>query len=257
MLLPSFFRRKRLRSRPFPTAWQTVLTDLVPLYRRLPPEDRLELHGHIQIFLQEKHFEGVAGFEVTEAARVMIAGQACLLLLHRDTDYFPSLISVVVYPDEYRAPVSEMDEFGVVTEGFDVRSGETWEGGSLVLSWEDVMIGSKALDGYNVVLHECAHQLDAEDGLTSEDPRLPASLRQHWVTTLRSEYDSFCRAVADHRPTLLDPYGAEHLTEFFAVATESFFECPGEFKAAHRLLYDLLAGYYRQDPANAYLIAAP
>ncbi len=130
-------QRRKLRAQPFPEPWVSVLDSHVELYRRLPQADRDELHGHIHVFLAEKHFEGCGGLALTEEIRVVIAAQACVLLLHRHTDYFPDLTSILVYPSTYVAPVRQVDA-GVVSEYDLERAGETWQHGSLVLSWDDV-----------------------------------------------------------------------------------------------------------------------
>lgn len=240
-------RRRRLKISPLPEGWLPILLRL-PLYDALPQEDRTELHGHLQVFLAEKSFEGGGGFLITDEVRVVIAAQACLLLLHRETDYYPGLSSVVVYPGEYVAPLVEVDEAGIVTEGEDLRSGEFVREGALVLSWEDVV--AEEIDVhrcYNVVLHEFAHQLDDEEGLTG------GRSSYQWSSELRTVLSSALRQLRrDFRrgySTVLDPYGTENEAELFAVATEAFFECPVELKRGHPELYRELARYYVQDPA--------
>jgi MtfA peptidase len=252
MLLFTDLRRKKLRLRPFPPAWLSVMERSVPLYNRLSLEDRAEIQGHVRVFLAEKRFEGGGSFTMTDEVRVTIASQACILLLHRKTDYYPALSSIVVYPAEYLAPYFGVDEWGVVTEGTDQRSGESCPEGALVLSWEDVKAeGIDVHESYNVVLHEFAHQLDAEEGITAGIPMEPESTGDY------SEEDILTRAYrqlrkddALGRPTVLDPYGAESPEEFFAVATEAFFQIPHSFKERHTELYDELSRYYRQDPAG-------
>src|SRR4051812_43293760 len=123
MLLKSW-RRRRLRSRPLPPAWRDILERKLPYYKCLPPEDRRELEGHIQVFLAEKYFEGCAGLEMKDEIRVLIAAQACILLLHRDTDYYPGLRTVLVYPESYLARDRAIGPAGVVTEGQVWRRGE-------------------------------------------------------------------------------------------------------------------------------------
>lgn len=250
MFLITEMRRKRLRSRPFPPAWLAVL-DKIPLVRSLPSEDREKLREHLLIFLGEKQFEGL-GITITDDIRVTIAAQACILILHRPTDYYPGLSSIIVYPGEYLAPRVDVDEWGVVTEGTDQRSGEsTWEG-ALVLSWEDVVAeGIDTHPGYNVVLHEFAHQLDTEEGLTGGVSLLPKRSRfASLAEILQREYLRLQSDVAHHRTTVLDPYGAESVEEFFAVATEAFFETPHPLNDRHAELYRELARFYRQDPAG-------
>lgn len=252
MLLITEMRRKRLRNQSPPPVWLSVMERNVPLYGRLPEVDQKELQGHLQIFIAEKSFEGRGGLTMSDDVRVTIAAQACILLLHRQTDYFPGLSSVVVYPGEYLAPYRDVDEWGVVTEGKDRRSGESCPEGALVLSWEDVR--ARGLDvhpGYNVVLHEFAHQLDAEEGITSGTPLLGKRSR-HWglAEVLQRELDRLQEDVAADRVTVLDPYGAESPEELFAVATESFFQTPLPLRTKHPEMYGELARYYRQDPAE-------
>ena len=154
-------RRKRLRSQPFPPAWLDIIKKNVPIFDRLPQADQRELQGHIQVFLAEKYFEGCGGLELTDEIKVTIAAQACLLLLHRETDYYPRLITILVYPHAYVAKSVEPIGGGVVQEGEMARLGEAWKDGVVVLSWDDVRRGASDLhDGHNVVLHEFAHQLD-------------------------------------------------------------------------------------------------
>ena len=252
MLLITELRRKRLKNQPFPAAWLSILEQHISLYRRLPSRDREELRGNVQVFIAEKNFEGRGGLEMTDAIRVTVAAQASLLLLHRRTDYYPGLSSIVVYPGEYLAPYLETDEWGIVTEGTDRRSGESCGEGTLVLSWEDVLAeGLDVHEGYNVVLHEFAHQLDADEGITSGTPLLGRrSGTDSGEDILQRECERLREDAELGRPTVLDPYGAENPAELFAVATESFFETPYPLKKRHPELYAELVRYYRQDPAE-------
>jgi len=243
-------RREKLRAKPFPEKWTVVLQRDVPLYRRLSAEDRQELHGHLQVFLAEKRFEGAGGFEMTDAVRLAIAAQACILLLHRETDYFPTLNSIIVYPAEYVARLRDQDENGVVWEENEERAGESWAQGSLVLSWQDVLDDREDPDtDLNVVLHEFAHQLDAERGdMNGQPPIADPELRRAWSETMLGAYEDFARLVDAGRNTALDPYGAEHPSEFFAVTTETFFQQPRRLLASYPRVYEVLARYYHQDP---------
>jgi Mlc titration factor MtfA (ptsG expression regulator) len=252
MLIFTDLRRKRLKLRPFPPAWLSVMERSVPLYNRLSLEDRTELQGHVRVFLAEKRFEGGGSFTMTDEVRVTIASQACILLLHRKTDYYPDLSSIVVYPAEYLAPFVGVDEWGVVTEGTDQRSGESCPEGALVLSWEDVMAeGIDVHEGYNVVLHEFAHQLDAGEGITAGIPLEPENTGEYSrEDVLTRAYRQLREDDALGRPTVLDPYGAESPEEFFAVATEAFFQIPHPFNKRYPGLYEELSRYYRQDPAG-------
>lgn len=244
-------RRARLMKTPLPPERIAIVERNVPYYRALPPEDREELLGLVQIFLAEKNFEGCDGLEITDEIRLTIAAQACILLLHRKTDIFPLLQSVLVYPHTFVAPLRERGPGGVVIEDFEERDGESWDIGALILSWDDVLESvADPHDGYNVVFHEFAHQLDDEAGIADGAPSLPErSMYADWARVLGAEYDALAEAVRRHRPTLLDEYGAENPAEFFAVVTETFFELSGDLKAEHPELYELLSRFYRQDPA--------
>ena len=240
-------RRKKVAERPFPEAWRKVLEKNVTLVRSLSPEDRAELEADIQIFLSEKNFEGAGGFEITDEVRVTIAGQACLLLLHRNTDYYPGLESIVVYPSAYVARAKRI-EGGVVQEGDEARLGESWGQGTVALAWNGVVTGGRNReDGHNVVLHEFAHQLDQEDGEADGAPILATlSMYAPWAAVLSNE---FAELVAS-KYSDIDRYGATNPAEFFAVITEAFFEKPLQLKRKHPELYAQLAAYYQQDPAS-------
>src|SRR5262245_27950448 len=178
-------RRERIASQPFPFEWLRILQRTVPYYRCLIAEDQRELQRHIQIFLAEKRFEGLGNppVVITDEVRVTIAAQACILLLHRDTDYYPSLKSILVYPNRYVAPAKEQIGVGMVLEGANVRAGESWHRGSVVLSWADVRAGAAdACDGQNVVFHEFAHQIDSESGAVEGAPALESkTMYQAWA----------------------------------------------------------------------------
>ncbi len=244
-------RRIRLQAAPFPAQWHSLLHSNIALYRCLPETGKSELRGRIHVFLAEKRFEGCGGLEVTDRIRLIIAAQACLLILHRETDYFPRLRTVLVYPRAYLAPVSEPDEEGLVAEGSESRLGESLELGAVVLSWEDVLADAEQLDGANLVLHEFAHQLDAEERGTDGVPLLDGhELYGSWARVLGEEYRKLRRDSMAGRWTMLDEYGATDPAEFFAVATESFFERPRLLRHRHPELYEELRRYYRQDPAE-------
>jgi Mlc titration factor MtfA (ptsG expression regulator) len=221
-------RRKKLAARPFPAEWPAILERNVPLYTRLLQADREELRRHMLVFLAEKRFEGCGGLEITDEIRVTIAAHACLLLLHRETDYYPGLTCILVYPDAFVVPDVHHFIGDTVLESDDVRLGESWHHGSVVLSWNDVREDADVRDGQNVALHEFAHQLDSSGGRGDSTPVLrdQASF-DAWAEALGEDFDRFRRAVQGRRPEVLDEYGATNPAEFFAVATEGFFETPG------------------------------
>ena len=242
--------RQGIGRQPFPPTWWTILRDAVALVRRLPTEDHDELRGHIQILLAEKHFEGAADLAITDAMRLVIAAQAAVMLLHRPTDYYPRLVSVILYPGEYAVQEEITTEDGLVEQLDETRVGESWQTGTLVLSWDQIEQGS-ANEAQNVVLHEFAHQLDAESGEMNGAPILPnRRLRHRWADAMSSAFDRLIEADERGEETLLDPYGTEDPAEFFAVATEAFFLIPSELESAEPDLYAVLRDYYCQDPAR-------
>lgn len=244
-------KRERWRRESFPLEWSAVIRRNVPLAAELTPEETEELRGAVQILVHEKNFEGAGGLEMTDEVRVTIAAHAALLTLGRETDYFPTLYSIIVYPRRYMVPVSEHNEDGTVDEGFDEHLGESWHEGAIVLSWDDVVReGRNTRDGRNVCLHEFAHQLDRESGEVDGVPKLPDSESLHrWNTIFFKEYERHADAVDLGRRTAIDPYGAEHPAEFFAVLVEMFFEQPTVMRRRHRDLYALFRDYFRRDPA--------
>jgi Mlc titration factor MtfA (ptsG expression regulator) len=242
--------RDKIRENPFPVEWSAILARNVPIYERLPEVDRGELRGLIQVFLAEKVFEGCAGLEVTDEIKVTIAAQACLLLLRRETDIYPRLITILVYPSAYVSSMPQHGPHGLVTEGPQGRLGEAWTSGVVVLSWDDVKQGAADVrDGQNVVFHEFAHQLDQEDGASDGAPILPARNQYSaWARVLGEEYEELRKVAETGKKSVLDTYGASEPAEFFAVATEAFFEKPIQLKKKHPELYEELKMYYHQDP---------
>lgn len=224
----------------------------LPYLASLPASDRRELEGQIQVFLAEKSFSGCGGLEITEGIRLTIAAQACMLLLRRKIDLvYPGLHSILVYPSAYIARASRPGAGGIVIEGRQVRLGESWDRGSLVLSWDDVQQGAADVhDGHNVVFHEFAHQLDQQAGGGPGAPDLGNRSRYiAWARVLGKEYEELTRAVHGHRNTLIDGYGATNPAEFFAVVTECFFEKGVQLRKRHPEVYDQLCGFYGRDPA--------
>ncbi len=246
------WKRKRLRSRPIPSEWIGTIERNVPYYTLLTPDERDELHGHIQVFLDEKDFEGCGGLEITDEIRLTIAAQACILLLHRETDYFPLLTSILVYPSHYFAFSSRQLPGGLVQEGMEAREGESWRRGPIVLSWDDVLHGAAdPNDGHNVVFHEFAHQLDGESGASEGIPKLPdPTMYTAWARVIGNEYDKLVHDLSRRHQHLIDAYGASSPAEFFAVVTEAFFEKPRQLKSRHPELYAQMVSFFRQDPAS-------
>jgi Mlc titration factor MtfA (ptsG expression regulator) len=244
-------RRDAIRRRPCPAEWRGFIEKNVPYVACLPPEDREELVGHVQVFLAEKRFEGCGGLQITDEVRVTIATQACVLLLHRQTEYYPQLVSILVYPTTYLVPGGRRAAGGLVSDAPQARLGESWARDVVVLAWDSVLSGAADIhDGHNVVLHEFAHQLDQESGAGDGVPMLPRrSMYVAWARVLGHDFDQLVRDTQQNHRTLIDHYGATNPAEFFAVVTETFFEKPRQLRSKHPALYSQLQQFYRQDPA--------
>lgn len=246
-------RRERIRSQPFPAHLRLLVEENLPIFRRLPPADQAELLGHVQVFLAEKHFEGCGGLELTDEIRVTIASQACLLLLHRDTDYYPHLHTILVYPSSYTEEAERYVGGGLWEDGPEHRLGHTArELRALVLAWDAARHGARdPSDGRNVILHEFAHQLDFENRSADGTPDLDTRAEYlAWARVMGAEFNALRVAEAEGEPTILDWYGAANPTEFFAVATEAFFERPRALQERHPELYEELQKFFRQDPVG-------
>jgi Mlc titration factor MtfA (ptsG expression regulator) len=230
-------RFKRLMSAPFSDSWQKIIEKNIPLYLHLPQELQEKLHGYINVFLAEKKFEGCGGQEITDEVRVTIAAQACLLLIGRGESHcYPKLYSILVYPHTYVA--AGRGDFGGDIPS--ARLGESWQTGVVVLSWNSVKGGAVNFhDGQNVTLHEFAHQLDQEDGDADGTPILDGiSGYKSWAHTFGDEYKEFLERVEKHKKTVIDEYGATNPAEYFATATEAFFEKPDQLHARCPELYN-------------------
>jgi MtfA peptidase len=237
-----------LGSGEFPAPWEQVLQQRLPIYRFLSEAHRRELRSYIRWFLGSKQFEGCGGLIITDEIRVLVAAQACLLLLHRETPCYERLRLIRVYPGTQFARSSR-----------DTALGESWQHGVVLLAWDSVRRGAaNPFDGENVVLHEFAHQLDEEDGQADGTPLLgrgiakaeQAGVYTSWARMLSKEYEEFRRSIESGDETVIDSYGGCSQVEFFAVATECFFEKPKRLCKRHPELYAALKQFYRQDPAG-------
>jgi len=245
-------RIKQLAVMPFPDEWERILEKNVSLYRYLPDALKDQLHNDIKIFILEKHFEGLGGLAITDEIKVTIAAEASMLLLNRKNSDYPKLASILVYPGAYVIQQSTAVGGGVYIEGQSVRLGESWQHGSVVLAWDNVRQGAvNAQDGHNVVLHEFAHQLDQEDGIADGAPILEKqSSYATWARIMSKEYEHLRSNAEHHKKSVMDKYGATNPAEFFAVATETFFEKPRQLKKKAPDLYDELKGFYNVDPVE-------
>jgi Mlc titration factor MtfA (ptsG expression regulator) len=208
------------------------------------------LRGLVQRFLLQKKFVGCDGLELTDEMRVTIAGQACMLLMGRPSKVFAELHTVLVYPGAFLVPRRQVDAAGVVTEERQDLLGESWGDGRVVLSWDHVRrAGNEVPPSQNVVLHEFAHQLDSESGSNNGAPWLGARERyRRWSEVLGRNFERLRADAWYGQYGVLDHYGASSPAEFFAVATESFFEQPWRLAERHPDLFEEFLSYYRVDP---------
>lgn len=243
-------RHSRLKNQPVPKHWMSILEQNLPIYKRLTESPLKRLHGHINVFLAEKQFIGCGGLRLTDEIKVTIAAVACLLLLNERGEYYPKLSSILVYPSAYRVKETKPVGGYVVQESQVVRIGESWARDRVVLSWEDIKRdATNWSDGRNVILHEFAHQLDQESGRADGVPILSRNSDYlSWARVFEQEYQKLRIDVERGKKTVMDWYGATDPAEFFAVATETFFEKPLLLKRKHPELYRELKRYYKLEP---------
>lgn len=226
--------------------WRRTVLGL-PFLGELERDDAARLRELTLLFLAEKAFSGAQGLEPSDAMRVAIAAQASLLILNLGLDWYDDWVGIVVYPGDFRVRRRDVDDTGVVHEWNDTLAGEAMPGGPVVLSWDSAAHATEM----NVVVHEFAHKLDMRNGAADGLPPLHADMdRRAWHDAFRVAYDGVCDAIDRGRETWLDPYAAEHPSEFFAVLSEAFFERPQETRRRYPDVYDQLRLFYRQDPAR-------
>lgn len=244
-------RRRELLAQPFSEAWRGWLNANVWQYGLLTEADQNRLRDDLRVLIAEKDWEGGRGFAVTDKVRVTIAAQAALLLLGLKHDYFGDVETVIVYPASYVATERTWGPGGVLNETPTPRLGETSHRGPVIVSWADALAAGRGYaSGRNVVLHEFAHRLDLRNGDVDGVPPLGNDRQyEEWSQVMSAEYENLVADAQEGRPTLLDQYGATNAGEFFAVATECFFETPHPLQHIHPRLYAVLRDFYRQDPA--------
>ncbi|GAB4459811.1 MAG: zinc-dependent peptidase [Armatimonadaceae bacterium] len=246
-------KRKRLLNEPFPLEWDAFIRADVPHDFCLTSDEQQALREHVQVFIAEKTWEGGSGFTITDEMKVTISAQACLLLLGLPNhNFYPNLRTIIVYPGAYRVREKRPGVAGVVHIGRSSRLGEAWTTGQVILGWDNVRRTCRdPEDGHNVVLHEFAHLLDMRDGYADGVPPLHEGQAQYdeWAAVMAPEYDRLVAQVQYGMVEVLDGYGATNHAEFFAVATECFFEKPLQLRERHPRLYEVLQRYYRQDTA--------
>ena len=246
-------RREKILSRPFPSSWREHLAANVAYWKLLDDPTRDRLCGLVAVFVAEKDWEGCGGLALDDEIRVTVAGHACVLLLGIPHDYYRNVRTILVYPSTVVQPERRPGFFevpgGVAAAPMPIL-GEAHLRGPVILVWDAITRNGRHPNGHNVVFHEFAHKLDMLDGRADGTPVLhdrAAYLR--WIEVCTREFDALRKARAKGRKTFLDQYGATDEAEFFAVATEHFFDRPARMKRKHADLYGVLAEFYRQDPA--------
>lgn len=244
-------RRVALLAKPLSAEHRRILSERVPLYGKLPSDLRANLDGLVNRFLDEVKFFGYEGVEITDEIRLTIAAQACMLLVNKQNRWFSSLETIHVYPTTFRSKLKKVNGH-VHSERRQSRLGESWAKGPVVLAWDHSAYGAFCPhDGQNVVMHEFAHQLDEQTGVTDGAPLLDKDQSvSGWAVAFRSAYRRLIRDVETGKSNVLDAYGATSPAEFFAVATEMFFERPADLREQEPELYKELSRYYRIDPAK-------
>lgn len=245
--LANWRRRRVLAKHRIEDALWLEATAGLNFMKNLSPGEEEKLKRLVILFLDEKQLAGVGGIEMSDAMRVSIAAQACLPILELGLDWYAGWTGVVLYPGDFRVRRSELDENGVLHEWEDELAGEAMPGGPVVLSW-DAAANDPLI---NVVIHEFAHKLDMLSGEPNGVPPLHAGMsRRAWLAALNEAFEGFSDALERGRDTWLDPYAAEHPSEFFAVMSEAFFQQPKETQRRYPDFYDQLKLFYKQDPAS-------
>ena len=251
---PRFKQRHRnqIAAHDFPVEWERSLINYWPLYQRIPPDLKKQLQQRIQLFMAEKTFEGCQGFEVSEYHKVFIAAQACLLIINKPFEFFDSLEAVLVYPTAFIIQRNQALGSGIYSEDRQILSGESWQTGKVIVSWDDTIEGMvDSHDGKNVVIHEFAHLLDHETGSSNGAPYLNRNQSYEvWSQVLSAAYERLQHKLQNRQGSFINYYGASSPAEFFAVISEIFFEQPELLKKHEPALYLQLGEYYDVDPVN-------
>lgn len=243
-------RLRYVLMRAFPHHFSKILRKNLPGYSRMPTDLQMQLKRKIRQFLHEKTFVACADLEMNDEIRVTIAAKACLLLLNRESEVFPKLSHILVYPSAFVVPRQRVVGGGIVTHTNQTLSGESWSDGRVILAWDQIVNNPHNEEmGQDVVIHEFAHQLDSEDGSTNGAPVLPSTVAyRQWSQVMEREFLRLQSAIDQQEETVIDPYGASNPAEFFAVTTEAFFKKSAVLATEHPELFKVLQAYYCVDP---------
>jgi Mlc titration factor MtfA (ptsG expression regulator) len=248
-------RRKKLTSAPFPPLWEDIIRRNVGHYCMLDDAERAHLRGLIQVFIAEKSWRGAGGLELTDEIGVTISAQACLLLLGLPHNYYKNVESIIVYPSTVVPPPRKPGFFENTVAPVDLAQpiiGQAFQRGPVIIIWDAALRGGRHPEsGHNVIYHEFAHKLDMLGGTANGTPPLRDRAEyRDWVLICSREYLSLKHSTKKGQKSFLDSYGATNEAEFFAVATEQFFEQPRLMIKHAPDLYRVLQEYYQQNPSE-------
>ncbi|MDG2382548.1 MAG: zinc-dependent peptidase [Pirellulaceae bacterium] len=244
-------RRQQIISQPFPAEWNSVLRQNVKQFGLLTDQEQNQVRDDLAVLVAEKNWEGCGGLTISDEIKVTVSALIAILVLGMGDEYFDAVLSILVYPDAYVAPGAHAVEGGLIVEGGSAREGEAWYRGPVILSWSDVLRSGQGNSwGHNLVFHEFAHQLDMLNGRVADGipPLESARETTRWERLIQQTYQQLCQNCAEGQSTVFDCYGTTNIAEFFAVATEAFFEKPQQFQRHHPELYSIFRNYYQQDP---------
>ena len=246
-------RRKKLTQAIFPSSWEEIIRRNVAHYCMLEDIERSHLRALIQVFIAEKNWEGAGGLELDDEICVTISAQACLLILGLPHNYYQNIQTIIVYPTTVVPPQRKLRSFEITTTPLDIEQpilGQAFQQGPVIIVWDAALRGSRHPElGHNVIYHEFAHKLDMLDGAADGTPPLRDRAEyRDWILVCSREYQRLKHDVAMGKKSFLNPYGATSEAEFFAVATEKFFDQPQLMFEQAPELYHVLQEYYRQNP---------
>jgi Mlc titration factor MtfA (ptsG expression regulator) len=245
--LTSRGRRRRALATPFPDAWRALLSSSVAHWRMLDGTERARLEDLIRILLADKLWEATDGFALTEEIQLVISALAGLLILGLDYDDYHNVTSIIVGPSTMTTGGDDYVGGGLYSEDPLPILGLSASTGPVLIAWDAARSEARHPEhGHNVVYHEFAHKLDALDGSDGAPPLETEEEHRRWAEVCNAEYAAL---RGGRGGDLIDAYGATNSAEFFAVITELFFDRPVAMERAKPELYDVLRGYYRQDPA--------
>ncbi len=248
-------RRKKLTEAPFPDSWEAIITRNVAHYCMLDSAEQAHMRALIQVFIAEKIWEGGGGLELDDEIRVTISAQACLLVLGLPHNFYSNVLSIIVYPSTVVPPQRKLGIFENSFAPVGIQHpilGQAFQQGPIIIVWDAALHGGRYPElGHNVIYHEFAHKLDMLDGAADGTPPLrDTAAYRNWVTVCTREYLRLKHDAENGVESFLDAYGATNEAEFFAIATEQFFNQSVQMIKHTPDLYNVLKEYYRQDPAE-------